>query len=108
SIGAIPGINDFAAELLYQAGFKSAEEVSESDLEEILEVEGISKEKAESLHNRRGSLWRKNAAKRKKKKFWPSSRPKRPLRQRRRCRTALHPKTVSLATRQQRQKNRNE
>ena len=50
SIGAIPGINDFAAELLYQAGFKSAEEVSESDLEEILEVEGISKEKAESLH----------------------------------------------------------
>jgi transcription termination/antitermination protein NusA len=50
SIGAIPGINDFAAELLYQAGFKSAEEVSESELEDILAVEGISKEKAESLH----------------------------------------------------------
>ncbi|HEX6438501.1 MAG TPA: transcription termination factor NusA [Candidatus Binatia bacterium] len=50
SIGAIPGINDFAAELLYQAGFKSAEEVSESELEDILDVEGISKEKAESLH----------------------------------------------------------
>ena len=50
SIGAIPGINDFAAELLYQAGFKSAEEVAESELEDILDVEGISKEKAESLH----------------------------------------------------------
>jgi transcription termination/antitermination protein NusA len=50
SIGAIPGINDMAAELLYQAGFKSAEEVAESDLEDILDVEGISKEKAESLH----------------------------------------------------------
>lgn len=50
SIGAIPGINDFAAELLYQAGFKSAEEVADSELEEILDVEGVSKEKAESLH----------------------------------------------------------
>src|SRR5215831_4499944 len=50
SIGAIPGINDFAVELLYQAGFKSAEEVAESDLEDILDVEGISKEKAEALH----------------------------------------------------------
>jgi len=50
SIGAIPGINDMAAELLYQAGFKSAEEVADSELDEIQEVEGISKEKAESLH----------------------------------------------------------
>jgi N utilization substance protein A len=50
SIGAIPGIGDIAAELLYQAGFKSAEDVAESDLEEIMDVEGISKEKAESLH----------------------------------------------------------
>ena len=50
SIGAIPGINDFAAELLYQAGFKSAEEIAESELEDIPDVEGISKEKAESLH----------------------------------------------------------
>ena len=50
SIGAIPGINDLVAELLYQAGFKSAEEVAESELEEILEVEGISKERAEALH----------------------------------------------------------
>jgi N utilization substance protein A len=50
SIGAIPGIGDIAAELLYQAGFKSAEDVAQSELEEIMEVEGISKEKAESLH----------------------------------------------------------
>ena len=51
SIGAIPGIGDFAAELLYQEGFKSAEDVADSELEEILDVEGISKEKAEALHN---------------------------------------------------------
>jgi N utilization substance protein A len=50
SISAIPGINDMAAELLYQAGFKSAEDVAESELEDILDVEGISKEKAEALH----------------------------------------------------------
>ena len=50
SIGAIPGIGDFAAELLYQEGFKSAEDVADSPLEEILDVEGISKEKAEALH----------------------------------------------------------
>jgi N utilization substance protein A len=50
SIGAIPGIGDIAAELLYQAGFKSAEDVAQSDLGEIMDVEGISKEKAELLH----------------------------------------------------------
>src|SRR6266568_443683 len=50
SIGAIPGIGDFASELLYQAGFKSAEDVADSDLAEILDVEGISKDKAEALH----------------------------------------------------------
>ena len=50
SIGAVPGIGDIAAELLYQAGFKSAEDVAQSELEEIMDVEGISKEKAESLH----------------------------------------------------------
>jgi N utilization substance protein A len=50
SIGAIPGINDLVVELLYQAGFKSAEEIAESDLDEILDIEGISKERAEALH----------------------------------------------------------
>jgi N utilization substance protein A len=51
SINAIPGIGDLAGELLHQAGFKSAEDVADSDLEDILDVEGISKEKAEALHN---------------------------------------------------------
>jgi N utilization substance protein A len=50
SISSVPGIGDFATELLYQAGFKSAEDVADSDMEEILDVEGISKEKAEALH----------------------------------------------------------
>jgi N utilization substance protein A len=50
SINAIPGIGDMAGELLYQEGFKSAEDIADSDLEEILDVEGISKEKAEALH----------------------------------------------------------
>ena len=42
--------NDMVAELLYQAGFKSAEEVADSELEEILDVEGVSKDKAEALY----------------------------------------------------------
>jgi N utilization substance protein A len=50
SINAIPGIGDMAGELLYQEGFKSAEDIADSELEEILDVEGISKEKAEALH----------------------------------------------------------
>jgi len=50
SIGAIPGIGDFAAELLYQEGFKSAEDIADSELGEIQDVEGISNEKAEALH----------------------------------------------------------
>jgi transcription termination/antitermination protein NusA len=50
SIGTIPGISDIASELLFQEGFKSAEDVADSALEEIMEVEGISKEKAEALH----------------------------------------------------------
>ena len=39
-----------AGELLFQEGFKSAEDVADSNLEDILDVEGISKEKAEALH----------------------------------------------------------
>jgi len=50
SINAIPGIGDIAGELLYQAGFKSAEDVADSELEDVLDVEDISKEKAEALH----------------------------------------------------------
>src|SRR5689334_249871 len=50
SLGAIPGVNDMSAELLYQAGFKSAEEVAETDLETIADVDGISPEKAEAIY----------------------------------------------------------
>lgn len=50
SIGAIPGVGDMVAELLYQDGFKSAEEVAEADLETIRDIEGIGPEKAESIY----------------------------------------------------------
>lgn len=50
SLGAIPGVNDMVAELLYQSGFKSAEELAEADLETILEIDGIGPEKAEVIY----------------------------------------------------------
>src|SRR5215468_7470686 len=50
SLSAIPGVGDVTAELLFQHGFKSAEEVADSELEEILDVEGVSKDKAEALY----------------------------------------------------------
>jgi N utilization substance protein A len=50
SLGAIPGVNDMVAELLYQAGFKSAEELAETELEAILEIDGIGQEKAEVIY----------------------------------------------------------
>ena len=50
SLSAIPDINDVYAELLYQAGFKSAEELAEAELETIAEIDGIGPEKAESIY----------------------------------------------------------
>ncbi|MGH7771769.1 MAG: transcription termination factor NusA [Candidatus Binatia bacterium] len=50
SLGAIPGVNDMVAELIYQAGFKSAEELAEADLETILDIDGIGPEKAEAVY----------------------------------------------------------
>ncbi|MBI4488468.1 MAG: KH domain-containing protein, partial [Deltaproteobacteria bacterium] len=50
SLGAIPGVNDMVAELLYQDGFKSAEELAEAELETILDVDGIGPEKAEAIY----------------------------------------------------------
>ena len=50
SLGAIPGVNDMVAELLYQDGFKSAEELAEAELEAILAIEGIGPEKAEAIY----------------------------------------------------------
>jgi N utilization substance protein A len=50
SLSAIPDINDVFAELLYQAGYKSAEELAEADLETIQEIDGVGTEKAETIY----------------------------------------------------------
>ncbi|MGH7960353.1 MAG: transcription termination factor NusA, partial [Candidatus Binatia bacterium] len=49
SLTAVPGISDVTAELLYQAGFKSAEEVAAADLDAVLDVEGIGPEKGAAI-----------------------------------------------------------
>ncbi len=46
SLIAIPGIGDVTAEYLLQDGFKSAEEVAESDIERLADIDGIGPEKA--------------------------------------------------------------
>jgi N utilization substance protein A len=48
SLNAIPGIGDINAELLYQWGFRSAEQLAEAD-DETFAVEGISAERARQL-----------------------------------------------------------
>jgi N utilization substance protein A len=49
SLTGVPGIGDVAAELLYQNGFKSAEEVAQSDEPALGEIEGLSPEKVASI-----------------------------------------------------------
>src|SRR5215471_11509650 len=49
SLSAIPGLGDVTAELLYQYGFKSAEELAASDVETVGEVEGIGPERATGI-----------------------------------------------------------
>lgn len=49
SLTAVPGISDMTAELLYQAGFKSAEEVAAADLDAVIDVEGIGPEKGAAV-----------------------------------------------------------
>jgi len=49
SLRAVAGIGDMTAELLYQQGFKSAEEVAAAELEDVLEVDGIGEEKATAI-----------------------------------------------------------
>jgi transcription termination/antitermination protein NusA len=49
SLTGVPGIGDVAAELLYQNGFKSAEEVAQADEQAIAEIEGVGPEKAASI-----------------------------------------------------------
>lgn len=49
ALTAIAGVGEMTAELLYQQGYKSAEEVASSGIDSLLEVEGIGEEKAESI-----------------------------------------------------------
>jgi N utilization substance protein A len=48
SLNAIPGIGDINAELLYQWGFRSAEQLADAN-ENNFEVEGISPERARQV-----------------------------------------------------------
>jgi N utilization substance protein A len=49
SLMAIPGIGDVTAELLYQDGFKSAEELAAADIDRVTQVEGVSTDKATGI-----------------------------------------------------------
>jgi len=49
SLMSVPGIGDVTAELLYQHGFKSAEDLATSDPETVAQVDGVSVEKAASI-----------------------------------------------------------
>src|SRR5213593_674091 len=49
SLTAIPGVGDVTAELLYQNGFKSAEQLAESEVEAIAEIEGVGPERAPAI-----------------------------------------------------------
>src|SRR6266404_4556373 len=49
SLVSVPGIGDVTAELLYQHGFKSAEELAGSDVETVTQVDGVSAEKATTI-----------------------------------------------------------
>src|SRR5439155_151501 len=49
SLTAIPNVGDVTAELLYQYGFKSAEELAASDEEAVAEIDGIDPERAGTI-----------------------------------------------------------
>jgi len=49
SLMGVPGIGDVAAELLYQNGFKSAEEVAQAEEQTIAEIEGLGPERAAAI-----------------------------------------------------------
>jgi len=49
SLVSVPGIGDVTAELLYQHGFKSAEELATSDVDTVAQVDGVSAEKAATI-----------------------------------------------------------
>jgi len=49
SLMAVPEIGDVTAELLYQHGFKSAEELAAADAESVAQVDGVNPEKAAGI-----------------------------------------------------------
>src|SRR3989475_7383428 len=49
SLTAVPGVSDVTAELLIQDGVKSAEQLAESEVEAIAEIEGVGPERAPSI-----------------------------------------------------------
>lgn len=50
SLGAIPGIEFTHAELLFQHGYRGVREVADANLEDLFEVEGLSREQASEIH----------------------------------------------------------
>jgi len=49
SLSSIPGVSDVMAELLYQSGFKSAEDLADAEVENVGEIDGIEPDKAEAI-----------------------------------------------------------
>jgi N utilization substance protein A len=49
SLSAIPGVGDVTAELLFQHGFKSAEEVAQADEAALAEVDGVPEERIPAI-----------------------------------------------------------
>ncbi|TMA43088.1 MAG: transcription termination/antitermination protein NusA [Deltaproteobacteria bacterium] len=49
SLTAVPGVSDVTAELLIQDGVKSAEQLAESQVEAIAEIEGVGPERAPAI-----------------------------------------------------------
>ncbi|NMC64208.1 MAG: transcription termination factor NusA, partial [SAR324 cluster bacterium] len=49
SLGSIPGIEFTYAELLFQVGFRSAREVADASVDDLLEVDGIPEDAAEKI-----------------------------------------------------------
>jgi N utilization substance protein A len=49
ALAAIPGIGDVSAELLFQHGFKSAEEIAQADEAALAEVDGIAADKIPAI-----------------------------------------------------------
>jgi N utilization substance protein A len=49
SLTGVPEIGDLTAELLYQSGFKSAEEVAQADVQSVADIDGVGAERAPAI-----------------------------------------------------------